>query len=226
MTDFRRYAIYWAPPAGDWAQAAAQWLGWDPEAGRDRPQPDLGVPLADWTEEPRKYGFHGTLKAPFRLAEGWNQDRLSASIETLSRTLAPAALAGLALRRIGGFLALTVDGDAGALQALAARVVAELDAARAPLTPSEIQRRRPERLTPAQRTLLDLWGYPYVMAEFQFHLTLSGSLDQADLDRLQPLAAAHFAPHLPRPFVISALSLFGEAEDGRFHLLSRHALTG
>jgi putative phosphonate metabolism protein len=225
MQEFRRYAVYWAPE-GAWARAAAEWLGWDPATGCVAAQPDLGVPLADWTAEPRKYGFHGTVKAPFRLATGWDQLRLLASIETLFARLAPIRLEGLSLCRIGGFLALTPDGDAAALAGLAAAAVTGLDAARAPLTPDEVQRRRPERLSPVQRGFLDRWGYPYVLGEFQFHLTLSGHLAPDDLDRLQPLAAAHFAPHLPRPFVISDLCLFGEAEDGRFHLIRRHALTG
>ena len=226
MQGFRRYAVYWAPSGGAWAKAAAEWLGWDPVAGRAAMQPDMGVPLADWTEEPRKYGFHGTVKAPFRLAEGWDQARLCASTETVFARLGPIQLQGLSLHRIGSFLALTPDGDVSALTALAAEVVMGLDAARAPLTPAEIQRRRPERLSPLQRGLLDRWGYPYVLGEFQFHLTLSGSLRPADLDRIQPLAEAHFAPHVPRPFQITDLCLFAEAEDGRFHLLSRHALTG
>ncbi len=226
MQDFRRYAVYWAPQPGDWASAAADWLGWDPQTGRAAVQPDLGVPLADWTLEPRKYGFHGTVKAPFRLAERWERDQVSACIETLCAKFAPVTLRGLSLCRIGTFLALTPDGDAGALTALAAGMVMGLDAARAPLTPAEIQRRRPERLTQVQRDHLERWGYPFVLDEFQFHLSVSGSLAPTDLDRLQPLAEAHFTPHAPRPFVLSDLCLFGEAEDGRFHLLSRHALTG
>src|SRR5690625_3806511 len=34
MTRFRRYAIYWAPPAGsDLARFGASWLGWDADLG-------------------------------------------------------------------------------------------------------------------------------------------------------------------------------------------------
>lgn len=226
MQGFRRYAMYWAPSPGAWEAAAAEWLGWNPATGKVALQPDLQVPLAVWTEEPRKYGFHGTVKAPFRLAEGWDRDRLSAAIRALCASLAPVLLAGLSLRRIGSFLALTPDGDAAGLQALAAEVVAGLDAARAPLTEAEVQKRRPERLSVDQRDLLDRWGYPYVMGEFRFHLSVSGSLAPADLDRLHPLAEAYFAPHLPRPLDIAELCLFGEAEDGRFHLVSRHRLGG
>ena len=226
MQDFRRYAIYWAPSPGGGADVAGHWLGWNPATGKAVPQPALPAPLAAWAKAPRKYGFHGTIKAPFRLAEGWDQDRLSACVKELCAKLVRVSLPGLFLRRVGSFLALTPDGEGAGLEALAARVVTDLDAARAPLTAGEIQRRRPERVSPDQRALLDRWGYPFVMGEFRFHLSVSGPLAAADLDRLHPIAEAYFAPHLPRPFVIAELCLFGEAEDGRFHLVSRHSLGG
>ena len=95
---------------------------------------------------------------------------------------------------------------------------------RAALTEDEIARRRPDQLSPRQRELLDLWGYPQVMEEFRFHLTLTDRLpDPAPV--LQVLGP-YFAPVLPTPFVIQDLCLFGEDSGGRFHLLHRHALTG
>ena len=46
-------------------------LGYDCYTGSDLPRPaDLDIDEADWralTEEPRRYGFHATLKAPFGL---------------------------------------------------------------------------------------------------------------------------------------------------------------
>jgi 2'-5' RNA ligase len=41
-------------------------------------------------------------------------------------------------------------------------------------------------LTPRQREYLDRWGYPYVMEEFRFHMTLTGRLDAA---RREPVLA-------------------------------------
>ena len=42
---YRRYAIFWAPPAGSGlARFGAAWLGWDAETGRDVAQPALALP--------------------------------------------------------------------------------------------------------------------------------------------------------------------------------------
>ena len=224
MDKMTRYAVYYAPEEGGFAQAAAAWLGWDPATGRAVEQPDLGLDLAAMTADPRKYGFHGTIKPPFRLAQGARVDDLLAAMAQMAQTLPAVTMPGLHMLDIEGFLALIPQGDQTSLSDLAARVVADLDPLRAPLTEAEIARRRPDRLTPRQRDLLDLYGYPYVMEEFRFHLTLSNHLSPEDHAALLPLAKAHFAPHLPQPFRISALCLFGEAEDGRFHLLHRTAL--
>lgn len=224
MEQMTRYAVYYAPEPGAFATAAASWLGWDPATGQVVPQPDLGVDLAALTADPRKYGFHGTIKPPFRLAPGISAADLAASVAAMAATLPAVRLEGLELRALEGFVALTPTGDTTALEDLAARVAADLDPLRAPLTEAEIARRRPDRLSPRQRDLLTRFGYPYVMEEFRFHLTLSGNLSQADRDRLLPLAQAHFAGHVPQPFTVADLCLFGEAADGRFHLLHRYPL--
>ena len=229
MENVRRYAIYWAPAPGPLAAFAAAWLGWDPAAGTGVAHPDLpGLPLpvAELTQTPQKYGFHGTLKAPFRLAEGATRAGLEDAVAAFAARTAPVALPGLRLARIDRFLALVPEGDAAGLNALAARIVADLDGFRAPLTPEDLARRKADALPPRQRALLERWGYPDVMDDFRFHLTLTGGFEAAVLDgvrdRLDPL----LAPLLPRPFTVEAVCLFGEAQDGRFHLLHRYTLSG
>lgn len=221
MENFKRYAVYYAPPAGAFAQAAAAWLGWDAELGQELTPPDLGLPAAQITQDPRKYGFHGTLKPPFRLSEGVDFDALHAAMQNLAAKLQPVTLPGLQLRSLGGFIALIPKGDSSALQALAAEVVKALDDLRAPLNAAEIAKRRPERLTPRQKELLDLWGYPYVMEEFRFHLTLT---DKNAPPEAQAILNEYFTSILPQPFEIKDLCLFGEAENGRFHLIHRYPL--
>lgn len=229
MENFARYAIYYAPAPGAFADFAACWLGWDAVAGREMPHPalpGLSRPLADLTAAPRKYGFHGTVKPPFHLAPGTDVAGLHQAAKALCAGLAPVSLPGLALHRLGGFVALTPEGDQTALAALAARVVEGLDAFRAPPTEAEIARRRPERLNPRQRRYLAQWGYPYVMDEFQFHLTLTDDIGPALADEVETVLSPLLPGILPRPFVVDDLCLFGQATDGRFHLLHRYTLSG
>ncbi len=229
MDGYERYAIYWAPAPGAFADAAAAWLGWDAAAACARPHPawpDLPRPAAALTATPRKYGFHGTIKPPFRLATGARADDLHEAASQLCRALAPVTLPGLALQRIGGFVALTPQGDERALADLAAAIVAGLDRFRAPPDTAEIERRRPERLSPRQRIYLERWGYPYVMEEFRFHLTLTGDLDADEARDVAAVLAPRFAPLLPAPFVVDSLCLFGQAADGMFRILHRYALSG
>ncbi len=222
MSTYRRYAVYYAPPEGPLARFGAEWLGWDAAAGHPAAQPEIpGLDMASLTEAPRKYGFHGTLKPPFRLAEGCDAAGLAQALGDLCARLAPVALDGLHLARIGRFLALVPEGETQPLAALAARVVEELDSFRALPGTNELARRRGAGLTPRQDALLLRWGYPYVMEEFRFHLTLTGPLDEATAARAEAVLAERLAGLVPRPFRIDALCLFGEAEDGRFHLIRR-----
>ena len=226
MDQMKRFAIYYAPEPGAFADAAAAWLGWDLAQGTPMPQPapDLPRALAEVTAEPRKYGFHGTLKPPFRLADGVSPADLVQATARLAASLAPLELPGLQMVNLEGFLALTPLGDTAALQNLAAEVVRTLDPFRAALTPAETARRRPERLTPRQRDLLATYGYPYVMEQFQFHLTLSGPLAGEEA-AVTKAATNHFAGVIPKPFHIRDICLCGEDAQGRFHLLHRYALS-
>lgn len=229
MKKITRYALYWAPAPGPLASFAARWLGWDPAAATAVAQPDLpGLPrpVAELTAEPRKYGFHGTLKAPFRLAEGTTPEALQAAVAALAATLAPVTLDGMRLATLGRFLALVPVGETAALARLAGTLVDRLDPFRAPLTAADLARRKADALPPRQRALLDRYGYPYVMEEFRFHLTLTGPVDPDTAGAVRAVLEPQVAPLLPRPFVIDAVCLFGEAEDGRFHVLHRYALTG
>lgn len=221
-----RYAVYFAPREGAFAQRTAEWLGWNPETGVSLPQPVLpgiGDPHAI-TAEPRRYGFHGTIRAPFRPAPGVTETMIRDQVAGLAARLAPVTCKGLRLEVLHGFLALTPLGCEAALLDLAAAVVEGTDDLRASLTEAEIARRRPEQLSARQRALLDRWGYPFVMEEFCFHLTLTDRLPEPG-----PVFAAldaHFAPVLPSPFVIEDLCLFGEDGTGAFRLLHRYALIG
>ncbi|WP_322868060.1 DUF1045 domain-containing protein [Aquicoccus sp. G2-2] len=155
-----------------------------------------------------------------------SDDALSADLAKLATRLAPVRLSGLALAPLGRFLALMPEGNTAPLNALAAEVVRTLDPHRAPPSEAELARRRSARLSPSQNENLARWGYAHVMDDFRFHITLTGPLPRPMLASVQAALAPHLANLLPRPLPINDLCLFGEAPDGHFHLISRHALSG
>jgi putative phosphonate metabolism protein len=229
MRDIRRWAVYLAPKMnGALARFGADWLGWDAEGGRARAMPevpDLPGSREDITAAPRKYGFHGTLKAPFALAPEAEPALLDAEITALARDFRPFDLP-LVLTELGDFLALTPAGPAPELDRLAAACVTRLDGFRAAPTPKEIARRAPDRLGPAERLNLETWGYPYVLGAFRFHMTLTGPLDPAARAATARALAPLLAAPLARPYTVADISLFGEDRDGMFHLLKRFPFAG
>ncbi|WP_050603059.1 DUF1045 domain-containing protein [Ruegeria sp. 6PALISEP08] len=225
---FTRYAIYFAPPAGaEWTKFATSWLGWDMETGTPVAHPVIrGIDVAAVTAVPRKYGLHATLKPPFRLREGQTLDALHMACGSLASNQPPVTLDGLEIARLGRFLALRPVGETQALNTLANACVQELDGFRGAASEAELARRRAAGLTPEQDANLVQWGYPYVLDAFRFHITLSGKLDKPTLRATQDALQTHLAPLLPQPFQITDLALMGEAEEGRFHLIHRYALSG
>ena len=232
MFSASRFAIYYAPPeASPLARFANGWLGWDPVAGQPVAHPAAppltSLDVARVTETPRRYGFHGTLKAPFRLAESSGYDDLVSAVAALAGSLRPVTLPGLALSRLGPFIAMIPTGDQTALVHLAERLVVDLDPLRAPLTRSELARRRKSSLTDRQDALLRLWGYPYALEELRFHLTLTGALAAEDGARAMAALRPLVAPFEAKPFVIAELCVFADPGDGaNFRLVERLPLTG
>jgi putative phosphonate metabolism protein len=221
---YTRFAIYYVPPDGALASFGAAWLGWDVIGAAATRRP--AVPgIEGVTSTPRKYGFHGTLKPPFVLADGRTVDELQEQVSRLSLTCPPARCDGLRLGRLGHFLALLPVGDQGEIARVAAACVRELDPFRAPPGEAELSRRRKSGLTERQEAMLTTWGYPYVMEEFRFHMTLTGRVPEGELDRWEA-ALHHLLPALPKPFELSEIALVGERGDGCFELIQRYALAG
>lgn len=228
MASFVRYAIYYLPPEGALARFGASWLGWDVGSGRAVAQPDdpvLGSRIAEVTRTPRKYGFHATLKPPFRLLDGMQGSALAGRLAALAATQPPVVLERLEPAALGHFLALVPGGDTAALEAFAARCVSELDDFRAPAGEGELARRRAAGLSARQEEMLQRWGYPYVMDEFRFHMTLSGRLGAEDMALVRAAVERHL-PALPEPFVIDRVALVGERADGMFELVHAYTLSG
>lgn len=203
-----RYAIYFVPGADTpLYQFGASVLGYDCYGGCDMP-PISGANVRRWADvvrEPRVYGFHATLKAPFRLAKGTQERDLAEAVTALAAEQ-PAVLGGeLAVRALGSFIALVPAVPCAELDRLAQACVRELDRFRAPMVAEERARRLAADLTPRQIEYLDRWGYPFVFEDFRFHMTLTGALGPAEYEpalmflrsKFEQVPAAHTL-HLDR----------------------------
>ena len=223
---FKRYAVFFTP-SGPLATFGAAWLGWDSAQGCAVPHPGIdGIDVASVTATPRKYGLHGTLKAPFRLADHATLARLQAATEAFARQHAAFDIGQLALRYDCGFIALRPETQSVQLQDFAAATVKAFDPFRAPLSDAEIARRRRAPLTPRQDQQMLQWGYPLIFDDFHFHLTLSGALPQVAGAQVITALHPHLAAIIAQPCVIDAITLMGEDNDGMFHQIHRYTLTG
>ncbi len=227
---FRRYAIYYTPAPSPLARFGAAWLGHDIASGTSvfHPQNIKGLPAAitDLTETPRRYGFHATIKPPFRLAADASPEALMDALEQFCADQPPVALDGAELARFGRFLAIAATGDTAALTRLAAHTVHQFDIFRAPPNAAEIARHQRPQISAAEAKNLRLWGYPHVMEQFRWHMTLTGKRPARETAQIQTALAPIIAPMLAPPPVIDALSLVGEDADGGFHLIHRAPLRG
>ena len=196
-----RFAIYYAPAPESWLwQKALRWLE----------QPEL----AELTASARRYGFHATLKAPMSLAAGQDRAGLEMAVAAFAARHKPVGMGLVGAHLIEGFLALTPVSQPQAVTDFAATVVAGFEPFRAPLEPADRERRLRSPLTARQIELLDVYGYPYVLEQFQLHMTLTDRLPADRKASLQAKAAAWFAEELREPIMLDRLVLFHEAAPG------------
>lgn len=213
-----RYAIYYAPAAASplWLKAA-EWLGRDAASG-ERLITQIGglsrSRLEQLTSSARRYGFHATIKAPMALAEGTTRFELETALAEFAAQQRSVSLGRLELRLLDGFLALVPVRQSEALTAFAAECMSAFERFRRPMSVSERQRRNHGGLSARQLELLDRYGYPYVMEQFLFHMTLSDRLGPADREPVRRAADAWFSGQLGEEIVLDRLALFHEAAPG------------
>lgn len=230
MAHFPRYAIYYAPRTGTALDRfGAELLGYDAFNGDDLPFPAAVLDKApDWrelTSDPRKYGFHATLKAPFALLSGRSEADLVSACATFAAT--PRAIPAITpiVGSISGFIAVIPSEPPPALIRLAADCVREFDEFRAPLTDADRSRRNPSALTEPQRAHLDRWGYPYVMEEFRFHMTLTCRLDNERRESVLAMLRDRFAATGLDTLAIDNITLFRQDDANfRFRIIGQYAL--
>ena len=205
-----RYAVYLTPPPdSELAQCGAAWLGRD--CWSDAPVKQPEVPdIEHITQAPRHYGFHGTLRAPFELREWASVTDLCEVVRRFARNQAPLDLC-LSPEMLGPFLALQAS-DQQAVQLLQQQLLPVVEPFRATLTEADRARRMRSPLSERQVELLDLWGYPYVLDEFRFHMTLTGPLNSTQADTIRKLAEAFFKSALAAPLSLMGLALFHQSD--------------
>ncbi len=213
-----RYAIYFAPPSDDrLSQTASRWLGRDAFTGGalDCPEnPAIGrEEQMALTTEPRRYGFHGTLKAPFGLSSSRREADLIAAFDEFAAEIEPFEVPEMSCidrPLLRARLRRALSAPAAPCGAGGSR----FEPFRAPLSEADLARRNPERLTQRQREYLAAWGYPYVFEEFQFHLTLTGPVPEEMQRPMRMALETVFAEFIGKPLAVSTIALFAEERRG------------
>lgn len=225
-----RHAAYFAPAFNSQAwDLGSQWLGRCARNSTLLEQPKLekisSELFENLTRTPRLYGWHATLKAPFELNLNLRPEELRAAFKQLAHNTVASFHLPLKLVELGDFLALVPSQPSPDLQKFAERCVRELHSFALPLSESELQRRTRADLTDRQKELLGEWAYPFVMEQFQFHLTLSGSLqhiEQQVKEDLKTAAQTWFAPLLEDGLLIDSVTWFTQDQkNGNFHWVER-----
>ena len=135
-----RYAIYFVPPAqSNLYRYGSSVLGYDCFTGNATGFPGQSESAAvNWNElgeEPRRYGFHATLKAPFHLLPSHSEHQLINALQNFAR-LGHAIYAFVpAVRLLSDFFAIVSRDHEPGIDALAASCTTIFDAFRAPISP-------------------------------------------------------------------------------------------
>ena len=202
-----RYAVYYAPSAGDALhQAVTPLLGRDALGGLNVPQATPpGVDPVFWkavTRVPAHYGLHATLKAPFELRHSGMESQLLRSTGEVASRFLPFAIA------------LVPSTKCSLLSFLERACVMDLDAFRAPLKTEDVARRG--HLSLEERSNLYMWGYHRVLDSFQFHITLTDGIADAGLRALVGAGLRKALEGvLDAPLRIDALTLFKQENRNR-----------
>lgn len=214
-----RYALYFSPSKDhSLTDAASVWLGRNAFTGETYPAPEYETLPAheqfELTADPRRYGFHATIKAPFELASSVTEKDLMTVVEDFAANTPAFEIPELVLGQLGRFFALVPGSLHQPLQDFAAKVVKSFEPFRAALSEADIIRRKPERLSESQRNNLMRWGYPYVMDDFGFHMTLTGQVPEERAEVMKAILTERFAAFTGRPLRISGLAVFSEQARG------------
>lgn len=220
-----RYAIYALPPASSalWRFGTAV-IGYDSRKGRENstwtPAGFTHEQWQEWTVEPRRYGFHATIVAPFELRTGFTEAELVETVDRFAALHNPFRLKPLAMTRIGSFIALCQTGAQDAVNRFASDIVTRFNRFRAPLSDFDLARRSKPDLNVRQVEYLRRFGYPYVHEEYRFHMTLTGTLPQPVIPPILAELEQAYADIADEPFIISTLCVLRQDQRSEaFHAI-------
>jgi len=207
--EFERYAVYWVPKRPDsLARFGASWTGWCAERGEFRPRgaaTGLAVDLAGEPQNIWRHGFHGVIRAPFRLRPGQSRFAIETAMESLAHECVGFPLPTLQLSVLDGQVALVPHETSVALAALLSRTsVAFGRMAAEAIVPAPVATARSGQIV----------QLPAATAH-RFHAPLTDPLavDAAFevMERLRPA----LEPILGEPRQLDEIALMGDPGEGR-----------
>ena len=237
MKKYSRYAIYYAPPKeSNLEEFGRYWFGWDPLNAKlinnkrrinylngfgikNLKNIDKNVLIA------KKYGFHGTLIPPFRLNKNYSTNLLFKKTEDIAKKFKKFKFYKFKLKKINNFYAFVQNKKNNNINKLSNRLVRELFKFRSPLTKKEIDRRNPSKLSKLQLNILYKWGYPYLMSEFNFHMTLASEVTGNKLYLELKKIERNKEIILNEINNFDKIYIFGENQKGMFENLENFSLS-
>ncbi|MGF1476688.1 MAG: DUF1045 domain-containing protein [Geminicoccaceae bacterium] len=222
-----RYAIYLTPAEETPLERFARsWLGRSAFGGEVDERIEVpGIAPDEFdrlTASPRRYGFHATMKAPFRLANERTEADLFAAAETFAASRRRFQAPPLTVRPLSGFIAFVLSEPSSEMDELAADCVRDFEPFRAALTDDEVQRRRQSDLSDRQDAQMLAWGYPYVFEDFRFHMTLTQRLCEPRLSQLLSFLQRTAEPLCREPFLVDGIAIYHQpTPDETFTVMAR-----
>jgi hypothetical protein len=212
-----RYAIYFCPSSDSALGCLGRdWLA----ASTDAPElPGISTERRNaLLVKVRRYGWHATIRAPFMPMDHVTYADVRRAVTSVAHARASFELP-LHIHRLAGFLALRPCIDGIAPRQLAATCLKSLLPLCTPLS-NEVLDRRSVGLDADEVTLLQDYGYPYVLDRYRFHLTLSAPATESEEHAMRHWLAPRVA-ELPS-MQVDALSICREVTpDGVFELVER-----
>jgi hypothetical protein len=227
---FVRYAIYYTPqPGTPLAAFGRSWFGRANDGVTLQAFSAAGLTstaVPKQSSAPSGYaGLHSVFKAPFALRDGVGPDAIKARLISFARRRRPVDTGPLTLARAGRYLVLRPIEPRPALDWLAAQCLAAFDGFARPASRAERDAHQSPHLNDHQRVLLKSFGDPHVLSEYRFHVTLTGPLETAHLERIAQALWPMLEEICATGVAVDGLSLFGEATAGKaMRLIGRYRL--